>query len=83
MTVMVALIATALMVGPPSAMFGDMDVDPVGVVSAADDPRQFKLGVVDMTVSTLNPNTYTMVAEWMVIFPLYSFLMQWRAVRRS
>jgi PKD repeat protein/ABC-type transport system substrate-binding protein len=76
MTVLVALIAAAFMVGPPSAIFADMDVNPVGLASAVDVNRQFKLGVVDMTVSTLNPNTYTMVAEGMIIFPLYSYLIQ-------
>jgi PKD repeat protein/ABC-type transport system substrate-binding protein len=77
MTAMVALIAAAVMMVPPSVMFGDVDVDPVAVASAADGSREFKLGVVDMTVSTLNPNTYTMVAEGMIIFPLYSYLIQW------
>ncbi len=39
--------------------------------------RQFRLGVVDMTVSTLNPNTYTTAAEMMTIFPCYSSLLQY------
>jgi ABC-type oligopeptide transport system substrate-binding subunit len=39
--------------------------------------RQFKLGVVDMTVSTLNPNVYTTSSEWMAIMPCYSALLQY------
>ena len=77
MTAMVALMVAVLMFGTPAAFLGGMDADPVDVASAADGTRQFKIGVVDMTVSTLNPNTYTMVAEGMVIFPLYSYLLQW------
>jgi ABC-type transport system substrate-binding protein/PKD repeat protein len=77
MTAMVALMVAVLMFGTPTAFLGGMDADPVDVASAADGTRLFKIGVVDMTVSTLNPNTYTMVAEGMIIFPLYSYLIQW------
>ncbi|MCJ7489442.1 MAG: ABC transporter substrate-binding protein [Thermoplasmata archaeon] len=39
--------------------------------------REFRLGVVDMSVQTLNPNVYTTAAERMVIFPCYSSLIQY------
>ena len=79
LTAFVAVIVAALMLGSPAWVFADTDVGPVGEVSAADGTRTFKIGVVDMTISTLNPNTYTMVAEGMAIFPMFSTLMQWDA----
>ncbi len=79
LTAFVAVIVAALMLGSPAWVFADTDIDPVGEVSAADGSRVFQIGVVDMTISTLNPNTYTMVAEGMAIFPMYSTLMQWDA----
>lgn len=79
LTAFVAVIVAALMIGSPAWVFGNTDVDPVGEVSAADGTRIFRIGVVDMTISTLNPNTYTMVAEGMAIFPMFSTLMQWDA----
>ena len=77
LTALVAVMVAALMIGSPAAMLGNDGMDPVGEAAAADESRDFIIGVVDMTVSTLNPNTYTMVAEAMIIFPLYSGLMQW------
>src|SRR4030042_3127117 len=74
---LVAVLVASLMVGSPAAILGNEDLNPVGTVAAADEDRDFIIGVVDMTVATLNPNTYTMVAEGMIIFPLYSYLMQW------
>jgi peptide/nickel transport system substrate-binding protein len=60
---------------------------PLGVLdlsenASADDPgidvdRTFVIGTNDMLISTLNPNTYTMTAEAMVIFPCYSGLLQY------
>ncbi|MEW5747631.1 MAG: PKD domain-containing protein [Candidatus Thermoplasmatota archaeon] len=35
------------------------------------------IGVSELSVSTLNPNKYTMVGEGMVIFPCYSTLLQY------
>ncbi|HIH01553.1 TPA: PKD domain-containing protein [Thermoplasmata archaeon] len=57
----------------------------VGVTSLAgnaaavdeDVVREFRVGVVDMPVSTLNPNVYTTSAEWMAIMPCYSTLIQY------
>ncbi len=77
LTALVTVIVAALMIGSPAWVLGGKDLGPVGEASAADGSRIFRLGVVDMTISTLNPNTYTMVAEGMAIFPMFSTLMQW------
>lgn len=75
-TAVVSVILALVMIGVPTSLFGG-GIDPIGSAAAADVERNFIVGVIDMTVSTLNPNTYTMVAEAMVIFPCYSTLIQW------
>ncbi len=66
-----------VLVGIPSGLFGSVGV--TGTASAADIDvqRDYIIGVGDFVVSTLNPNTYTMTTEGMLIFPCYSTLLQW------
>jgi ABC-type transport system substrate-binding protein/PKD repeat protein len=77
LTALVAVLMAALMVGVPSFIMGNDSLSPVGEAAAADPSRDFILGVVAMTVATLNPSTSTMVTEAMIIYPLYSYLIQW------
>lgn len=76
-TVISAVIFATLMVGIPSFFNAGEGLESAGVAAAVDVERAFTVGVVELTVSTLNPNTYTMVSEAMVIFPCYSTLLQY------
>ena len=78
-TAFAALFFTVLMLGVPSFFMG---YSGMGMVSNAkaevvDVERNFILAVTDLTVATLNPNTYTMATEGYVIFPAYSTLLQY------
>lgn len=76
--VLSSVIFAILMLGVPNFIapgqqFEAASIAQGGVVK----DRNFVIGVSDLSVSTLNPNTYTMVGEAMVIFPCYSTLLQY------
>ncbi|MCJ7489970.1 MAG: ABC transporter substrate-binding protein, partial [Thermoplasmata archaeon] len=69
-----------MLVGVPSFLSDPVSLSMVGNVAAQSNPedRQFVIGVEgELGVSTLNPNTYTMMVEAMLIFPCYSGLLQY------
>ena len=74
----VAVIAAVLMLGVPSFILGgDSAFSAVGSAEAQgiEVDRKFILGVGDLTYDSLNPNTYTMVSEGLMIFYCYSTLL--------
>ncbi len=75
---LLAVVLAILMIGIPSFLTGGDAVKIVDEASAADRDRgQFVVGLSgELTISTLNPNTYTWMAEAMVIWSLYSSLLQ-------
>src|SRR4030042_32704 len=78
MTAIVAVLTAALMLGVPSFIIGgDSPLSAVGSAEAQgiDVDRTFILGVTELTVDSLNPNTYTMVSEGLAIFYCYSYLL--------
>ena len=78
MTAIVAVLAAALMLGAPSFIIGgNSPFSAIGSAEAqgTDVDRIFKLGVSELTIDSLNPNTYTMVSEGLAIFYCYSYLL--------
>jgi ABC-type transport system substrate-binding protein len=74
----VAVLLAVMMIGVPTGLLGSGTLGAVSQAAAAEEnDRQFVVGVIDMTISTLNPNKYTMSAEGMAIFPCYSTLIQY------
>jgi ABC-type transport system substrate-binding protein/PKD repeat protein len=77
-TILSAVFFVLLMLGVPSFFTPGQQFETTAVASASEDVvRSFTIGVADLGVSTLNPNTYTMVAEGLLIFPCYSTLLQY------
>jgi PKD repeat protein/ABC-type oligopeptide transport system substrate-binding subunit len=79
-TAFIAVFFAVLMLGVPSFFVGGGFGSTVNAAAAdgIDVDRGFVMGVQgDLSISTLNPNTYTMMAEAMVIFPCYSGLLQY------
>ncbi|MCJ7488940.1 MAG: PKD domain-containing protein, partial [Thermoplasmata archaeon] len=77
-TAFAALFFAALMIGMPSFLMGDSALEMASSAEAgAEVTRNFVLGIGALTVSTLNPNTYTMASEGYIIFPAYSTLLQY------
>ncbi len=72
-----AVVFAMLMLGVPNFMAPGQQFEAASVAQAVDVERNFVIGVNELSVSTLNPNTYTMVGEAMVIFPCYSTLLQY------
>ena len=72
-----AVVFAMLMLGVPNFMAPGQQFEAASSAQAADPERNFVIGVAELSVSTLNPNTYTMVGEGMVIFPCYSTLLQY------
>lgn len=72
---MVAILLGAAMVGLPAFPGKDAGQGAVGTVAAADIDRLFTIGTIEIAVSTLNPFTYTMVDEYMAIWPCMSTLL--------
>lgn len=71
-SIMIALLFGSLIcVAGPRGFVGD------AAAEAIDVDRVFAVGVVNMDVTTLNPNIYTTAAEVMTIFPCYSTLLQY------
>lgn len=75
-TVLSALFFVMLMLGVPSFFTTGNQFETTSTASAEDVDRNFIVGVADLAVTTLNPNTYTMVNEGSLIFPCYSTLTQ-------
>jgi len=73
-----AIVLAILMIGIPSFLTGGDALNVVDQAGAVDRERsQFVVGLSgELTISTLNPNTYTWMAEAMVIWSLYSSLLQ-------
>jgi ABC-type oligopeptide transport system substrate-binding subunit/PKD repeat protein len=65
------------LVGAPSGLFRSVGVAGTASAAAIDVQRDYVIGIGDWSVYTLNPNTYTMTTEGMLIFPCYSTLLQW------
>jgi len=76
LTGLTSLVLVLLLIGVPTSMFGSWGATG-NAAAAVDVERTFTVGVVDMAVSTLNPNVYTTVAEEMLISPCYSTLLQY------
>ncbi len=78
-TALPALLFAALLVGVPSFFMGTTGPEMASNVEAQglDVERNFVIGIGALTVSTLNPNTYTMASEGYVIFSSYSTLLQY------
>jgi len=77
-TAIVAVLLAVMMIGVPTSLLGSGKLSAVSQAAAAEDRDwEFVVGVIDMTISTLNPNKYTMSAEGMAIFPCYSTLIQY------
>ncbi len=79
-TALVAAMLAIMLVGVPSFLSDPVSLSMIGNVAAQSDPedRKFIIGVEgELGVSTLNPNTYTMMIEAMLIFPCYSGLLQY------
>lgn len=73
-----AIVLAILMVGVPSYLVGDGTFEMAGNAAAQTDvDRNYIVAVSELTLDTLNPNTYTMVSEGLAIFPLYSYLLQY------
>ena len=71
-----AVVCLMLVAGFP-ALLGTFS-GPLGSASAGTDvDRTYVVGVVGLTVDSLNPNTYTTMSEAMVILPCYSTLLQY------
>lgn len=76
-TVMAAVMAAAMLLGLPAFNMGvDMgeSFGAVGSAEAADVDRVFTIGVGELTADSLNPNTATMVSEYLLIYYSYSYL---------
>ncbi len=71
-----AMFFVILMLGVPSFFTPGQQIGVVSEAAAVDVDRDFIVGVSELSVATLNPNTYTMVGEGMLIFPCYSTLLQ-------
>ncbi|MBN1678199.1 MAG: hypothetical protein JW880_06630, partial [Candidatus Thermoplasmatota archaeon] len=76
-TLIVAILLGAAMVGLPSLPGSDSKTEAVGSAAAADVDRLFTIGTVEIAVATLNPFTYTMVDEFMAIWPCMSALLSY------
>jgi PKD repeat protein/ABC-type oligopeptide transport system substrate-binding subunit len=79
-TALMAVFFAILMLGVPSFFVGGGFGSTANAAAAdgVDVDRQFVIGVSgELSISTLNPNTYTMMAEAMVLFPCYSGLLQY------
>ncbi|MDH3365013.1 MAG: PKD domain-containing protein [Thermoplasmata archaeon] len=78
-TAFAALFFAALMLGVPSFFMGYSGSGLVFNAEAQglDVDRDFVLAITELTVDTLNPNTYTMASEGYVIFSAYSTLLQY------
>ena len=74
---MAAAFLVILLLGVPNFFMPGQQVRLATEAAAVDVTRDFIVGVSELSVSTLNPNTYTMVGEGMLIFPCYSTLLQW------
>ena len=69
-----------LVVGVPLALLGPNGLTQGGAAEESIDvERTFTIGVPGLLdgIATLNPNQYTMSAEWMAVFPCYSKLLQY------
>ena len=76
--VLTAVFITAALALPSAAL----NMGGIAGTSSADSsdlPRTFTIGVVDFvgSVASLNPNQFTMEAEWMAVYPCYSTLLQY------
>ena len=76
-TAIAAVFFVMLMLGVPSYFAPGQQLTTTTNAAAEDVQRDFIIGVSELSVSTLNPNTYTMVGESMLIFPCYSTLLQY------
>ena len=78
-TAFTALLFAALMLGVPSFFLGNPGSAIVGNAEAQGTvvDRNYIIAIGELTVDTLNPNTYTMASEGYIIFPAYSTLMQY------
>jgi ABC-type transport system substrate-binding protein/PKD repeat protein len=77
-TALSALFFVILLLGVPSFFTPGQQVELTTTASAGEvKTRVFVVGVTDLGISTLNPNTYTMSNEGQVIFPCYSTLLQY------
>ena len=76
-SVMMAVVVAMLMLATPVLQIGGKSVGPVGNAAAANGNRVLNVGVVDLNggVSTLNPFTYTMSAEYDIFGQVYSYLL--------
>ena len=75
-----AILLALIMLGVPSFFMGDGSFELAENAAAADGidvDRNYIIAVSELTLDTLNPNTYTMVSEGLVIFPVYSYLLQY------
>ncbi len=74
-TALAVVMAAAMMLGMPSLnLGGGEEFSAVGSAAAIDVPRNFVLGVGELTADSLNTNTATMVSEYLLIFYCYSYL---------
>jgi len=76
-TVMAAVMAAAMLLGLPAFNMGvDMgeSFGAVGSAEAVSVDRVFTIGVGELTADSLNPNTATMVSEYLLIYYSYSYL---------
>ncbi|MGQ9652134.1 MAG: PKD domain-containing protein [Phycisphaerae bacterium] len=74
-TMFVAVLLAVAMVGVPLLPGNGEKLEATGNVAAADIDRLFTIGTVGLSVSTLNPFTYTMADEYMAIWPCMSTLL--------
>ena len=75
MSLLVVFVFVASAFAGPSLMTNGTVKSPVMNAAAIDDSRIFTVGTVELAISTLSPFTYTMADEYMVIFPVYSYLL--------